>query len=85
VFGNDLGRQGDQCTEPSCYQAKMAPHVAKSIEAKPELVQISTAYGQQKNGSVVLPRNTTRQRVISAVVAAVPVRLLKGAGHEPFE
>jgi hypothetical protein len=63
----------------------MAAHVAKSIEAKPELVQISTAYGQQKNGSVVLPHNTTGLRVLSAVAAAVPVRLLKGAGHEPFE
>jgi ParB family chromosome partitioning protein len=57
LFGDDLGRQGDQCTDPTCYQAKMAAHVAKSIAAKPELVQISTAYGQQKDGSAVLPRN----------------------------
>jgi ParB family chromosome partitioning protein len=32
-------------------------HVAKAIAAKPKLVQISTAYGQQKEGSVTLPRN----------------------------
>ena len=57
LFADDLGRQGDQCTDPTCYQAKMDAHVAKSIAAKPELVQISTAYGQQKNGSAVLPRN----------------------------
>jgi ParB family transcriptional regulator, chromosome partitioning protein len=57
LFGDDLGRHGDQCTDPSCYQAKMEAHVAKTIEAKPELVQISTAYGQQKEGSTVLPRN----------------------------
>jgi ParB family transcriptional regulator, chromosome partitioning protein len=31
--------------------------VAKAIAAKPKLVQISTAYGQQKEGSVPLPRN----------------------------
>jgi ParB family chromosome partitioning protein len=35
----------------------MNAHIPKSIQAKPELVQISTAYGQQKEGSAVLPRN----------------------------
>ena len=80
------------------------------LAAKPELVQISTAYGGQKEGSTVLPRNkytairddkptskddakrpefkvckftteaianTTGLRVLAAVGAAVPVRLLK--------
>jgi ParB family transcriptional regulator, chromosome partitioning protein len=58
LFGDDLGRQGDRCTDPGCYAAKVSAHVAKSIAAKPELVQISTAYGAQKEGSPVLPRNT---------------------------
>ena len=31
--------------------------MAKTIAAKPQLVQISTAYGQQKEGSTTLPRN----------------------------
>jgi ParB family chromosome partitioning protein len=53
---SDLGKQ-DACTDPSCYQAKVAAHVAKQIAAKPELVQISTAYGKQQEGSKVLPRN----------------------------
>ncbi|WP_213803186.1 ParB/RepB/Spo0J family partition protein [Granulicella sp. dw_53] len=57
LFGDDLGRQGDRCTDPTCYQAKLSAHVAKTIAAKPELVQISTAYGGQKEGSSVLPRN----------------------------
>jgi ParB family chromosome partitioning protein len=57
LFGDDLGRQGDRCTDPTCYQAKVDAHVAKAIAAKPELVQISTAYGAQKEGSPVLPRN----------------------------
>jgi ParB family transcriptional regulator, chromosome partitioning protein len=35
----------------------MNAHIAKSIQAKPELVQISTAYRQQKEGSAVLARN----------------------------
>jgi ParB family chromosome partitioning protein len=57
LFGDDLGRQGDRCTDPNCYQAKVSAHVAQTITAKPELVQISTAYGGQKEGSSVLPRN----------------------------
>jgi ParB family chromosome partitioning protein len=57
LFGDDLGRQGDRCTDPSCYAAKVSAHVALTIAAKPERVQISTAYGGQKEGSPVLPRN----------------------------
>jgi ParB family chromosome partitioning protein len=57
LFGDDLGRQGDRCTDPGCYAAKITAHVASAIAAKPELVQISTAYGGQKEGSPVLPRN----------------------------
>ena len=57
LFADDLGRQGDRCTDPACYQSKLAAHVAQVIAAKPELVQVSTAYGTQKEGSPVLPRN----------------------------
>jgi len=57
LFGDDLGKQGDQCTDPRCYNAKLSAHVAKAVAAKPSLVQISTAYGGQKEGSPVLPRN----------------------------
>jgi ParB family chromosome partitioning protein len=53
---SDLGKQ-DACTDPSCYQAKVGAHVAKLIAAKPQLVQISTAYGKQQEGSKVIPRN----------------------------
>jgi ParB family chromosome partitioning protein len=35
----------------------MGAHIAKAIEAKPELVQISTTYGAQTEGSSILPRN----------------------------
>jgi ParB family chromosome partitioning protein len=57
LFGDDLGRQGDRCTDPNCYAAKVSAHVAQTVAAKPELVQISTAYGAQKDGSPVLPSN----------------------------
>jgi ParB family chromosome partitioning protein len=53
---SDLGKL-DACTSPTCYQNKVDAQVAKVIAAKPKLVQISTAYGQQKEGSVTLPRN----------------------------
>ena len=53
---SDLGKL-DACTSPSCYQAKVDAHVAKQIATKPNLVQISTAYGKQQEGSKVLPRN----------------------------
>jgi ParB family chromosome partitioning protein len=35
----------------------VSAHVAKIIAAKPALVQISTTYGAQQEGSPVLPRN----------------------------
>jgi len=57
LFSDDLGRQGDRCTDPTCFQAKVSAHVTKTVAARPELVQISTAYGAQKEGSPVLPRN----------------------------
>jgi len=53
---SDLGKL-DACTSPNCYQAKVEAHVAKAVAAKPTLVQISTAHGQQKEGSATLPRN----------------------------
>jgi ParB family transcriptional regulator, chromosome partitioning protein len=53
---SDLGKQ-DACTDPTCYQTKVDAHVAKTVAAKPQLVQISTAYGQQKEGSTTIPRN----------------------------
>jgi ParB family chromosome partitioning protein len=52
----EVSRQ-DACSDPNCYGAKVSAHVAKTIAAKPKLVQISTAYGQQQEGSSTLPRN----------------------------
>jgi ParB family transcriptional regulator, chromosome partitioning protein len=57
LFGDDLGRQGDRCTDPTCYQVKVQAHVVQTVAAKPGLVQISTPYSSQKEGSPVLPRN----------------------------
>ena len=51
----DLGKQ-DNCTDPTCYQAKVQAHITASVAAKPQLVQISTAYRAQAEGSTVLSR-----------------------------
>jgi ParB family chromosome partitioning protein len=53
---SELGKQ-DSCSDPNCYQSKVSAHLAKTIAAKPQLVQVSTAYGAQKEGSATLPRN----------------------------
>jgi ParB family chromosome partitioning protein len=47
----------DACTDPTCYAAKLEAHIQKQIAAKPELVQISTAYGQQQEGSKIVTRS----------------------------
>ena len=49
--------QQDACTDPACYQSKVDAHLAKTIAAKPKLVQISAAYGQPAAGSTAIPRN----------------------------
>lgn len=56
LFG-DMGGQQDSCSDPKCYDAKVEAHVAKTVSARPKLVQISTAYGVPKEGSAVIPRN----------------------------
>ncbi|WP_263358633.1 ParB/RepB/Spo0J family partition protein [Acidicapsa ligni] len=52
----DLGKQ-DACTDPRCYQAKVQAHIAVIVAAKPKLVQISTDYRPQAEGSPVLSRS----------------------------
>jgi len=52
-----MGTQHDSCSDPKRYAAKVEAHVRQSIANKPKLVQISTAYGQPKEGNAVLPRN----------------------------
>lgn len=49
--------QPQSCSDPKCFQAKLDAHVKQSIAAKPKLVQISTVYGQPKEGATVIPRN----------------------------
>jgi ParB family transcriptional regulator, chromosome partitioning protein len=53
---SEMSKQ-DACTDPNCYLGKVDAHVVKTIAAKPKLVQISTAYGQQQQGNATLPRN----------------------------
>ena len=48
--------QRDQCSDASCFSNKLNRFVEKQIEAKPKLVQITTAHGTRGEGAV-LPRN----------------------------
>ena len=57
LFAEIGTNQPDSCSDPKCYTAKIDAHVKQTVAAKPTLVQISTAYGQPKNGSAVIPRN----------------------------
>ena len=47
----------DSCTDPACFAAKLEAHVQKQVAAKPKLVQITTAYGQQPEGSKLITRS----------------------------
>jgi ParB family chromosome partitioning protein len=52
-----VGTKHDSCSDPKCYAVKLEVHVRQTVTAKPKLVQISTAYGQPKDGSAAIPRN----------------------------
>jgi ParB family chromosome partitioning protein len=47
----------DACTSPDCYQSKVDAFVAKTIVAKPKLVQITRAYGKPQSDSPAIPRS----------------------------
>jgi ParB family chromosome partitioning protein len=47
----------NSCSDPKCYATKLESYVRQSIAAKPKLVQISTGYGKQQEGSTTIPRN----------------------------
>lgn len=38
----------DSCTDPQCFRAKLDAHVAKTLQKKPELVQISSAWNNRE-------------------------------------
>ena len=38
----------DSCTDPQCFRAKVDAHIAKTMEKKPELVQISSAWSTRE-------------------------------------
>ncbi len=40
--------QGDQCLDGACFQAKVTAHIDREVAARPELVQIETAWRSPK-------------------------------------
>jgi ParB family chromosome partitioning protein len=53
----DVSGNAEACTDPLCYAAKLEAHVQRQIAAKPEIVQISTAYGKTRGGSKIITRS----------------------------
>ena len=49
--------KADACTSPECYENKVNVFVAKTVAAKPKLVQITRAYGKPEENSSAIPRN----------------------------
>ena len=47
----------DSCTDPQCFQAKIDAHVKKTIETRPKLVQISSAWSSSSRDGAPLGRN----------------------------
>jgi len=47
----------DSCTDPLCFRAKVDAHIAKTVESKPKLVQISSAWTSQSREGAPLGRN----------------------------
>lgn len=60
----------DQCLDRSCYHTKIAAHIAQAIQQNPHLIQISAAWGADKNGvlgrgryvEIVASRNGRREQ-----------------------
>ncbi|HWB84384.1 MAG TPA: ParB/RepB/Spo0J family partition protein [Bryobacteraceae bacterium] len=42
--------QQDNCLSRECFQAKIDRHIARSLEHKPDLIQISTSWNGNRNG-----------------------------------
>jgi ParB family transcriptional regulator, chromosome partitioning protein len=42
----------DSCTDPQCYRTKVDAHIAKTMETKPELVQISSAWNTREGAPI---------------------------------
>jgi len=57
LFAEWASDNESQCTDPNCYAVKVEAFLQKQIATKPELVQISTAYGQQQEGSQIITRS----------------------------
>src|SRR6266571_675301 len=42
----------DSCTDPVCFRAKLDAHVAQTLETKPKLVQISSAWSSREGAPI---------------------------------
>lgn len=67
----------DSCTDPKCFRAKIDAHVSKTLESKPKLVQISSAFSTRegallgRNQYVELEMNKAKQNGASTKLPPV--------------
>src|SRR5690348_1707583 len=45
---SDIGKQSDCCTDPQCFRAKLDAHIGRTLQKKPDLVQISSAWSTRE-------------------------------------
>ena len=45
---SDVANEGDQCLDAPCFQAKVTAHIERELAARPQLVQIETAWRHPK-------------------------------------
>lgn len=48
-----FGAAGDSCTDAACYNRKMTKYVERQVQAKPQLVQISTNWSGPREGNIL--------------------------------
>jgi ParB family chromosome partitioning protein len=68
----------DSCTDPQCFRAKIDAHVAKTLAAKPNLVQISSAWNTREGA----PLGRNRYLELQTKKAKANVARTKQVGFE---
>jgi len=63
----------DSCTDPHCFRSKVDAHVAKAMEKKPELVQISSAWSS-RDGSPLGRNRYVELELRKAAAKAIPTQ-----------
>jgi ParB family chromosome partitioning protein len=68
----------DSCTDPQCFRAKLDAHISKTVQKKPDLVQISSAWNNREGAPLgrnrYLELDLKRQKSPSQNTKAIPAQ-----------